>query len=155
MEYYKFIRKNQEGADCQLVTALNASIYVHKKRIVAPKSKKYKELIKLTGCIAGPCISIEKSWEVLKIKVNKEYKYFSDINFDDLPLEMKTWDSHYGSHSVLIIDYVHWCDAMHILNFDVHTTRIGWIFEENLELYVPRDYHRSDDTWLARSFVKV
>jgi len=157
MEYYKFVPNNQEGADCQLVTALNASIFLHKKVLVKPKSKRYKELLKMTGCVAGPCNSVEKSWESLKIKESNKYATFDEIDWSDLPLELKTWDHHYGTHSVLVIDNVHWCNALQLLNFDAHTTSDGWIFLQDLEMYAPRNYHyNSEDegSWIARSYVR-
>lgn len=159
MEYYKFIPTNQIGMDCQLVTSLNASIYLHKKRIIKPKSKKYKELIELVGCKYGSATSIEKSWPILKIKSTLQYENLNSIDFDELPIELKTYERYYGHHSTLIIDYNHWCDAVQILNFDKYTTSNGWIFLENLELYIPRDYQCSSagydkNSWLARSFYR-
>ncbi|MCK5603388.1 hypothetical protein KAR91_16000 [Candidatus Pacearchaeota archaeon] len=146
-----YIRKNQVGQDCQIVTAINASICLNDKLLVDPKSEKYKQLLKLTGCVSGSATCIEKAFPVLLIKEKIEYKTWFDIDFNDLPLEIKVWRLPYGFHSICVIDYIEQCDALRVLNFDYETTVDGWIFKENLYHFITN----VGSSWVARSFEQL
>jgi hypothetical protein len=145
-----YVRKNQKGSDCQLVTALNASIYLHEERLIEPNSKEYLKLLEITGGNTGACINIEKSWKDLKITEKNRYNYIHSVDWNDLPLEIKTHDEHYGFHSSCCINYVSSCEAIQVINFEYNTTSKGWIFKPNLELYL----HDLNSEWFARSFKK-
>lgn len=146
-----FINKNQVGADCQIIAALNASIYFYNKLLIKPNTKEYEDALKLTGCRFGSAIAVEKLFPVLKIKEKQLYKTFWDINFNDLPLEVKIWKLPYGFHSICAVNYIDACEAVRILNFDHETTTNGWMFTEKL-------YHFVTDCnsgWVARSFCRL
>ena len=134
--YLPYVTSNQEGADCQLVTAMNASILLHGKRLIKPKGEEYMALIDKIGCVAGAAINIQRAHPKLKIKLGKKYKCWSDIDWTAFPLELQVWSMHYGYHSVAVVDYEPHCEAVRVLNFKCHTTLNGWIFLEKLRHYV-------------------
>ena len=150
-EFHEYYNNNQKGSDCAIVAALNASYYLHGKRLIKPGTKEYDKVLKRTGCVAGSAISPEKCYKRLKIRVNNIYKTLYDVNFKDLPLEITLWNAHYGYHSALAINYSKKDEAIQILNFKKETTTEGWIFKQNLAYYV-NDLNRY---WVARSFEGV
>ena len=146
-----YITQNQIGADCQIVATLNVSIYLYGKQLIKPNSKEYEDILELTGCRCGSAIAIEKAFPILKIKEKNRYKTFWDIDFRDLPLEIKVWRLGYGYHSICAVIYIESCKATQVLNFKYETTVDGWIFNEKL-------YHFVDDGnsgWVARSFARL
>lgn len=154
IDFYKFYNKNQVGADCAIVSALNASLYLHNKKLIKPGTKRYEKILKLTGCRYGSAISPEDCYPVLKIKVKKVYTDEQTLNYSDLPLELSIWHSHYGFHSVLIVDYCKKNKAVQVLNFRQEITTDGWIFIEKLGYFIKRS-SPLEGLGIARSFETV
>ena len=150
INFYEYYNENQVGSDCTIVAALNASLYLHKKKLIKPKTKKYDKILKLTGCVAGAAIRPDKCYPLLKIKINKQYGKWYDINFADLPLELGVWHSHYGFHSILVTDYCVKTRAVQVLNLKHETTTDGWVFLDTLKHFI-----YSSSTIRARSYKKL
>lgn len=151
IDFREFYNRNQKGSDCSIVTALNASLYLNEKKLIKPGTKSYDNVIKKTGCLHGAAIKPEICYSKLKIAIKKSYKNWVDVNYNDIPLEITLWHSHYGFHSALVIDYSKKDKAVQILNFRQETTTDGWIFIQNLQHYTGN----TNSGWVARSFKKL
>ncbi len=152
-DFDQFYNRNQRGSDCCIVTALNASLYLNKKKLIKPGTKAYNTILKKTGCQHGSAINPDQCYPKLKIDTKKRYKRWYDVNFKDLPLEITLWHSHYGFHSACVIDYSEKDKAVQVLNFKRETTTDGWIFLQALKHYEGNT--NTNTGWVARSFKKL
>lgn len=102
----KFIDK-QRYSECQLVTAINAAIYLGQST-VDPSSEEYERLVDLSLARCGPAICVERAYTYLRIE-KKEFETFP--NFEQVaqflheghPIEATIRYPGGGYHSVLII----------------------------------------------------
>jgi hypothetical protein len=132
-DWDKYIHKNKIGADCQLVTAVNAYYHLTGNTV---SEEGYSKFIKLAKCEHGSAISIEEVWKELKINPTTHFFSIMDIEKnvfrEGKPVEVRTNTKHYGFHSSLIIDYEEKSDAYRVLNLNRMTSQKGWIFFEDL-----------------------
>lgn len=122
--------------DCQLVTAVNACYYL-KGYAIKQDSDYYHSLAELCGCRYGSCIDVTKAWKELGIWEDRRFDSWWD-GIDYLEenggfFEVSLWHSHYGFHSVAIVDYMPEAGAARVTNFRQETTVSGWIFLEKLK----------------------
>jgi len=142
-DWNKYIHKNRTCGDCQLVTAVNAYYYLTGKTV---EEKEYMEFAEECGCTHGACISVEKAWKKLGIKIKKTYrthdlpdgKFVEKDGFTTyklmklpLPIEISVWHRKCGLHSVLIVDQDLNTDCFRITNFPWETND-GWMFRNEL-----------------------
>jgi len=143
----KYIWKNKIGADCQLVTAVNAYYYLTGELV---DDITYENYVDLCKCRNGSAISIEKVWKRLGIDIIwagnslldfKTRCYGNDLPIRikrerkkkiPLPLEFNIWHKDYGFHSTLIVDHEPRVDCYKITNFKSETSHDGWIFAEDI-----------------------
>ena len=136
----KYFKKNSDQyADCQLIAAMNAYVFHHGKPFCSTDSPAYHKMIQACGCRAGSCINIKPALRSMALKQRKVWKHFSpSIDVFKLPLVLSVWETHYGFHSILAVDYIKRCTAFRVLNFAKckQVTKDGWIFEEDLYHYM-------------------
>ena len=68
-DWNKYLHDQLEQ-ECQLVSILNIYYYLTGK-IIKQKSVRYKELMNLSGAIAGACIHVYEIFDLLGIKILK------------------------------------------------------------------------------------
>jgi len=151
-QWGNMILKNTPGmSDCQVVSAVNAYMYLTGK-VIKQDSKKYQKLVKLAKAEYGAAISIEKVHQRLGICVRKTTDSFLEIASHGkalLPCEVYVWHKYYGFHSCLLVDYEPLTEAFRMTNFDRATSTNGWIFSEDLNHFVS---HRCSADWHLRVF---
>lgn len=159
-DWNKYIN-SQRYSDCQLVSAVNCYHYLTGKT-VEYKSKQYEKLVDLVGARHGGAISIEKAYKKLGIKVINHYH--NDYEFHKsryregkvisipLPMEISVYHKRYGRHSVAVVDYESRTGCYRIPNFKYATSLDGWIFKEDLDLYIADQEKFSDLKWRYRLF---
>ena len=140
-KWQKYINNNKIGADCQLVTAVNAYYYLTGKTV---DDATYEKYVDLCGCRHGSAVNIEKIWKKLGIEVVWEGNFLSDLvgrrktkrkTKMPLPIEFRAWSMEYGFHSTLIVNSVANPCCYRITNFKKNSTHDGWIFDSELYKY--------------------
>ena len=157
--YFKsntFDDHNNLRFDCQLVTAVNAAIYLNNLNI-QPNSNYYKKLLELGKCNYGPCINIENIWQELGIWENKRLGFLQLKNYlkSNCFLEINVWHKDTYHHSCAIVDYCKKSDACRVANFKQVTTNKGWIFFEDLMHYLTYNINHDSSKYVARNFKKL
>jgi len=163
-KWEKYLNK-QLYSECQLVTAINA-YYFFTGKTIKQDSKEYGDLVDLCGARHGSAICIEKvhkklglttigyseylstsfenQWLSLR-QINKCKKGIFPKKYKkpkarkgkiELPLELTIWHKKTGFHSVLIVDHCLKTECFQIVNFRHETTVKGWLFIENLYMYM-------------------
>lgn len=164
MRYWDKYLNSQKYSECQLVTAINAAYYL-RNETVNPTSKRYEKLVDLVGARHGAALRdlLPKAHKRLGVKPGRSYSSFFWLKKDlrdrgklEAPTEIAVRSKNYGTHSVLIVDYEPKTDAVRIANFGLHTSISGWIFIEDLDLYVIDNQITSQSTKkdYIRTFVK-
>jgi hypothetical protein len=129
---------SQKYYDCQLISAINAYYYFGGKLI---DNIEYEILVdKCNARFSGQPLYMNRIYKDLGIKVIKKSK--SILNFLNekrtklqLPLEVSVWETNYGYHSVLIVDFCSKSQAIKVTNFRFITTKNGWMFLQDLYKY--------------------
>lgn len=124
-------------ADCQVVSAVNAYHVLTGKRAFKTE-REYVQLCRMAGAIAGPATSIERVYDKLGLERFQPefYPYETLHGVSPYPVELCVWHSHYGFHSILIVDRVPKCGAVRVVNFSRATNPQGWMFESELFHYI-------------------
>jgi hypothetical protein len=131
----------QKYMECQLVTAINCYTYLT-GRTIDQNSKRYESLVDLIGARHGSAITIEKAHKRLGIKpinhYHNRYDFLRDLKIGKniLPVETNIYDKRYGNHSVAIVDFEPKTECFLVPNFRVRTSLGGWIFAEDLDIYI-------------------
>jgi len=140
-------------ADCQLVTAVNAYMYLYKKQL-SQECPFYEELRILTKCLAGSCICVEKAWRKLGIAEDKRFKVEELEKFlkPNCFIEAVVWHKYHGFHSTAIIDYVKEAEVVKMLNFKYATSSGDWIFLEDLKKHLHWNIDKSSPRYCFRTY---
>lgn len=159
-----FIHRNSRGRyytqDCQLVTAVNAYYHLY-GRTLKQKGEKYRSMAEDCGCKAGACINIKRAWVELGIWPDKIFTSFFDLKdeLDQLEgdpfFEITINGKWYGYHSCAIADYIPRAECCRIINLKYLTSTMGWIFWEDLKLYLRNDPDKNKVGGMAWSFKKL
>ena len=91
--------RKQKYSSCQLISAINARIFLGLSDIT---DKLFEKLVDLTLCRHGGAINIKKSYPILGIKYEPgdyDYQWISK----NLPVEIGYYDKKLGFHSSLIV----------------------------------------------------
>jgi len=150
----KYIWTNTTGADCQLVTAVNAYHHLTGRYITA---KRYMDFIELADCVfqAPAPKKLKEVWDSLGIEVGK---YYLEDELDyharkiKLPLEASIFHHEYGYHSILIIDHETKTNSFRITNFDEETNSQDWMYAENMYKYLKPTPQDDEPDWVYRTF---
>lgn len=94
---------------CQLVTAINASIFFGGS---SPSDAEFERLVDLVGCRYGSAIQVERAYPALGISYD-DIEGGLDGAITPLPGEIGINDKEYGNHSVLVIGVE--IDTIHIV----------------------------------------
>ena len=102
----RYINK-QKYSECQVVAAINASVFLGKHYIDSDSSM-YECLVDMSSARYGAAISMKAVYELLGIvpHVYSGKKTFSWIKKkvdEKFPIELVVWHRHTGFHSVLVI----------------------------------------------------
>lgn len=148
MTWQQYKHRNILGADCQVITAVNAYQFLTGKVI----NEDRQELCKLAKACFGSAICIEKVHEKLGLETFDYTKSYYDALTEsdeiEYPIEMSVWHPKCGFHSTLIVERDLRCHAIRVLNFRWGTTGDGWLWEENLNFFV-NDMNKG---WAFRKF---
>jgi hypothetical protein len=129
---------DQQGMECQLVTALNAYHYLTGKSAKF-NTLRYNQLIKEIGAKYGAAIDMVPAWRKLGIFPSRNFSDLpSHMDLSLLPMEISVWHKWYGFHSVCAVDYDHRTGCLRIPNFKYVTSSMGWVFREDLAPFVRR-----------------
>lgn len=123
--------------ECQLITALNAAMYLD-NIYIDPHTDEYERLVDLVGARHGSAFQIEKAIEYLGLDYDFIPKHFNSVKKElknNRPVEIGVWCLGYGFHSCLIVDRKN--DKVKIVNFTKKTNR-GWIDWKELKPYIDR-----------------
>jgi hypothetical protein len=98
MKKHKF--RNQKYGCCQLITAINARIFLGKGDIT---EKKFESLVDLAKCRYGGALNINDCYKELGL-VTKEIEWSIQSIASNLPVGVGYYDDQLGLHSALIYD---------------------------------------------------
>ena len=135
----KYYINSQKYSECQLISAINAAIYLNEIPILQ-NSIEYERLIDLVHARNGAAISIEYAHQYLRIKstdigtidLNTLRNFLDNKN----PVEVKVIKPFY--HSVLIIDYKKEGNYLvQVLNYK-QTDNEGWIEWKIFKKFLPK-----------------
>ena len=132
----KYINK-QKYAECQLITVLNAAMYLD-DIYIDPESDEYERLVDLVGARHGSAIQINKAIDYLDLDYDFIPKHFNSVKKElknNRPVEIGIWCLGYGFHSCLIINRKG--SKVKIANFKKKTNR-GWIDWKELKPYIDK-----------------
>ena len=123
--------------ECQIVTAINAWIYLSKSTF-SNVVEHYERFVDESFARNGAAIRIEKVYEQLGLRVKSEHADFREWVYSGrkLPADFRINHPRFGLHSVSCVGYIPECDACRVMNFQCETTVDGWIFGERLEPWV-------------------
>jgi len=157
---------NQKYSECQLVTALNAYYYLTGEVYCKQDSDEYEKLVDECCARHGSAIGIEKihkklgleiigysnhistnfenDWLTLRQIKNRKKGIYPKIHKPikssrgkiTLPIEITIWHKKTGYHSAIIIDHCLKTECFKIANFSQVTSNKGWMFVEDLYLYI-------------------
>lgn len=147
----KYYINSQRYSECQLVSAINAAIYLNEVPVLQ-HSIEYERLVDLASTRHGGAIHIDLAHKYLRI-IPKEIdvtlenikKYLNtSITNSGNPIEIGIYHKKYGTHSVLIIDYsdsyVHKqsksTKMVRVLNLEFTNNR-WWIPWRKFRTYLP------------------
>ncbi len=133
----KYINK-QKYMECQLVTILNAAIYLD-DMYIDPTSDEYERLVDFVGARHGSAIQINKAVEYLGLDYDFIPKHFNSVKKslkNKQPVEIGIWCLGYGYHSCLIVDRKGY--KVKVVNFKREETNRGWIDWKELKPYIDR-----------------
>ena len=124
-EKEKYYIDSQKYSECQLITAINATIYLNELPIIQG-SIEYERLVDLVCAKSGPAINIDLAHKYLRIVPTE--MVFSWINITHhldkyQPVEITVYHKKFGLHSMLIIDYKTKPRRIKALNFGRETDR--------------------------------
>ena len=150
MNFFSFINENLYQ-ECQLISALNAYRFLHKKNFCEQGDEVYEELVDLVLARDGAAVCIEKAYRRLGLKVVGMPHFLLDVEdlFQSmkLPIQMNVWHKKVGFHCCLIVGYSKQCRAFQVANFQEVTTADGWVFAE--DLYQWRSCINCDDRFVV------
>lgn len=140
-QWHKFHHNNKQNRnDCQLITALNAYYYIYGKTI-GQNTKTYEKLTDLAHTRHRAATTIYKVHQKLKLTTHY-YNHLLGFSTKQkankwLPIEAIIHHKHYGTHSILTIDYEPITHSYRILNANKleQISTQGWILHENLQHY--------------------
>jgi len=146
-----YIHRNKTEGDCQLVSVVNAYYYLTGKTI---SEKLYNELAELCGCRYGSCININKAFDLLGICEGERFTTLGSFPglVPKLPLEINIWHKFFGFHSILAVEWSSRLKAYRVTNFKHVASSLGWIFEEDLMLFVTLNPNLDEPRWQSRIF---
>lgn len=157
-EKEKYYINSQKYSECQLVAAINASIFLNELPVLQ-NSIEYERLVDLVCARIGAAISIRYAHEYLRIicyelgviTLNLTKKYLDDKK----PIEVGVWHERVGFHSVLIIAYKKTENySVQVLNFKQVTDSEGWIewkiFKQYIRKVKPAGWAFAMDPWYIR-----
>lgn len=134
MQTNSYYYVEQNGSCCQLISAINARMYLLKKDCLESEIVQFiQKLKKIVKCQHGPAIDIEKSYPILKLD-------FEDGPIDliwiknNLPVELALHDPKKGFHSGLVINVN--LDELELVNCSVSI--ITW---EEILNWIPTHIH--------------
>lgn len=157
---------SQKYSECQLVTALNAYYHLTGKVYCKQDSQEYEDLVDGCCARNGAAIGIEKTHKQLGLRtvgyspflfpsfktqwlrkdalarrkkgIFPKKHYYTETNRGkiELPIEITVWHKMTGFHSALIVDHCLKTEAYRIANFRHATSTGGWMFTEDLRLYL-------------------
>jgi hypothetical protein len=147
-EKEKYYINSQKYSECQLVSAINAAIYLNEIPVIQ-NSIEYERLVDLICARIGAAISIELAHQYLRIKSTDLDTIDLNIlrNFLDNknPIEVKIAKPFY--HSALIIDYKKEGNYLiQVLNY-TQTDSEGWIEWKLFNKFLPKE-----TLFIARAF---
>jgi len=99
-------QNKQLYAECQLVSALNAS-YKLGWPFIQMGSNEYERLVDFTGGRHGSCIGVNKVYQYLKIEyfdIKPEWDSIRLMLNQGSPVQLGVWTKKTGFHSVCIVD---------------------------------------------------
>jgi len=134
----KYYLNSQKYSECQLVTAINAAIYLCELPITQ-NSIEYERLVDLVCARNGSAISIELAYSYLRIiptEIIFEWNNMTKYLDKKYPIEVSLWHKKFGLHSSLIIDYKIKPRNVRILNFTYETDKNCWMEWSCLRQYV-------------------
>ena len=143
-DWNKYINK-QKGAECQLVSVLNAYYYLTGKTVKFG-SKKYRGLMRLCKAEYGSAICVHRVYErlgMIILRAERHVMGFMGKKGLRLPIIMNIHHKFYGGHSVAIVDYESRTDCFRVPNLKFVTSSGGWIFREDFEAIETRLYSPS------------
>jgi hypothetical protein len=97
----------QKYMECQLVTAINAAIYLGEPGI-DQNSPEYERLVDLVKARCGSAISNEKAIEYLRLDselISPKFDVLRKTLDEGYPVEIGVFTEKHGNHSVLVVDY--------------------------------------------------
>ena len=130
----KIIYQNeQKYAECQLITALNAS-YCLGESFISPNSEEYERLVDLTGGRHGSCIDVTKAYKYLRLEYIDVKPEWNSILFamdKNLPISMGVDTKKHGLHSIIVVEFKNnnkkgWYD-LKVPNLNGYTNKRMWI----------------------------
>lgn len=135
----KYYINSQKYSECQLVSAINAAIFLNEIPVIKD-SIEYERLVDLVHARNGSAISIKYAHQYLRLVATKlDFIDFSILkNFLDNknPIEAKIYHKKTGLHSVLIIDhYRKEGNHLRVLNCKQITDNKGWVEWKILKKY--------------------
>lgn len=137
-ESEKYYLNSQKYSECQLVTAINAAIYLCELP-VAQDSIEYERLVDLVRARNGSAINIELAHNYLRIiSTEITFTWNNIVKYLDkkYPVEISIWHRKIGFHSSLIIDYKAKSRNVRMLNFKYETDKKCWMKWSSLRQYV-------------------
>lgn len=141
VSWYKYINRNLYS-ECQLIAALNAYYFLHKKLYCVQNTQTYEDFVDLVHARDGAAIAIDKAYRKLGLKkigtLNFSWSVEDLFSQLKLPVQMTVWHKRTGFHCGLIVGYSKRCRAFQIANFREVTTAEGWVFIEDLYQWTPR-----------------
>lgn len=129
---------SQKYSECQLVTIINAAIFLGESPI-DPDSEEYERLVDVVKARIGAAITIDKAIEYLRLNydyIPKNLRYLKKYLRNGYPVEIGVQHHKTGFHSCLVVDERN--NYLKVANFRHVTSKHGWIHWNTLKKYVDR-----------------
>lgn len=123
---------SQKYSECQVVSAINASIYFGKETAAIVETGTYEKLVDLAKARYGSALEmgeVLKSLGLTRNGITRDKRNILLALAENKPVGVTIWSPEYGFHNVLIVNYEKEIDCVTALNLSKHTNAdclINW-----------------------------